>query len=70
MIYDDAGTVNKFNPRITIDKMTIRFRLPDGSLYNFGANNKSKTSTVNYLVFKITVMQRSLETNFLNKTYS
>jgi hypothetical protein len=70
VIYDDAGTVNKFNPRITIDKMTIRFRLPDGSLYNFGANNKSKTSTVNYLVFKITVMQRSLETNFLNKTYS
>jgi hypothetical protein len=70
VIYDDAGTVNKFNPRITIDKMTIRFRLPNGSLYNFGEANKSNTSTVNYLVFKITVMQRSLETTFLNKTYS
>jgi hypothetical protein len=70
VMYDDAGTVNRFNPRTTIDKMTFRFKLPDGSLYNFGANNKSKTSTVNYMVFRITVLQKSIETSFLNKTYS
>ena len=69
VVYANEGTINKFNPRITIDKMTIRFRLPNGQLYNFGANNKSKTSTVNYMVFKLTVMQRSLDTTFLNKTF-
>jgi len=70
VMYDEAGTLNRFNPRTTIDKMTFRFKLPDGSLYNFGANNKTKTSTVNYMVFRITVLQKSIETSFLNKTYS
>jgi hypothetical protein len=69
VVYANEGTINKFNPRITIDKMTIRFRLPNGQLYNFGANNKTKTSTVNYMVLKLTVMQRSLDTTFLNKTF-
>jgi hypothetical protein len=70
VMYDDAGTVNRFNPRTTIDKMTFRFKLPDGSLYNFGSNNKSKTTTINYMVFKITVLQKTIESSFLNKTYS
>ncbi len=69
VVYANEGTINKFNPRITIDKMTIRFRLPNGQLYNFGATNKSKTSTVNYMVFRLVVMQRSLDTTFLNKTF-
>jgi hypothetical protein len=60
--------INRFNPRVTIDKMTIRFRLPDGTLYNFGGVNNTNTATVNYLVFKITVMQRFLETQYLNQT--
>jgi hypothetical protein len=68
VIYDDKPMINKFNPRVTIDKMTIRFRLPDGTLYNFGGVNNTNTATVNYLVFKITVMQRFLETQYLNQT--
>lgn len=75
VMYDDKPMINKFNPRVTIDKMTIRFRLPNGTLYNFGSDNdyseenKAKaTVTINYLVFKITVMQRFLETQYLNKT--
>ena len=70
IMYDDSGTLNKFNPRVTIDKMSIKFKLPDGSLYNFGNSNNSTTSTVNYMVFRITVLQKSIETSFLNKTYS
>lgn len=68
VMYDDKPMINKFNPRVTIDKMTIRFRLPDGTLYNFGGVNNTNTATVNYLVFKITVMQRFLETQYLNQT--
>jgi hypothetical protein len=68
VMYDDKPMINKFNPRVTIDKMTIRFRLPDGSLYNFGSTNNTNTSTVNYVVFKITVVQRFLETQYLNQT--
>ncbi len=68
VMYDDKPMINKFNPRVTIDKMTIRFRLPDGKLYNFGGVNNTNTATVNYLVFKITVMQRFLETQYLNQT--
>ncbi len=68
VMYDDKPMINRFNPRVTIDKMTIRFRLPDGTLYNFGGVNNTNTATVNYLVFKITVMQRFLETQYLNQT--
>jgi hypothetical protein len=60
--------INKFNPRVTINKMTIRFRMPDGKLYNFGGANNSNTETVNYVVFKVTVLQRFLETKYLNQT--
>jgi hypothetical protein len=69
IMYDDSGTLHKCNPRITIDKMSIKFKLPDGTLYNFGNANNNNTSTVNYMVFRIIVMQRSLETQFLNKTF-
>jgi hypothetical protein len=68
VIYNDEPMINRFNPRITIDKMTIRFRLPDGTLYNFGNSNNTNLTTVNYLLFKINVVQRVLETNYLNQT--
>jgi hypothetical protein len=68
VMYDDKPMINKFNPRVTIDKMTIRFRLPDGKLYSFGGVNNNNTQTVNYVVFKITVLQRFLETKYLNQT--
>jgi len=70
MLYSDIGTVNRFNPRITLDKMTVRFRLPDGELYNFGDANDATTSTVNFLVFKITLLEKNLNTNFFNQTLS
>jgi hypothetical protein len=68
VMYDDKPMINKFNPRVTINKMTIRFRMPDGTLYNFGGINNSNTETVNYVVFKVTVLQRFLETKYLNQT--
>ncbi len=67
-LYDNEGRITKFNPRITIDKMSFKFRLPDGSLYQFGNANDTNTKTVNYMVFRIVVMQKTLETNYLNKT--
>jgi hypothetical protein len=66
--YNNHTMINRFNPRVTIDKMTIRFRLPDGSLYNFGNSNNTNLATVNYLLFKVNVVQRVLETNYLNQT--
>jgi hypothetical protein len=68
VMYDDKPMINKFNPRVTINKMTIRFRMPDGKLYNFGGVNNTNTETVNYVVFKVTVLQRFLETKYLNQT--
>lgn len=70
LLYNDVGTITRFNPRITLDKITIRFRLPNGELYNFGADHDSTTSTVNFLVFKITHLQKNLQTNFFNQTLS
>jgi len=67
-IYNDVGMVNKFNPRVTIDKMTIKFRLPNGELYNFGSANNTSMNTINYLVFRVVVLQRVLETQYLNQT--
>jgi hypothetical protein len=67
-MYDDKPMINKFNPRVTINKMTIRFRMPDGTLYNFGGENNTNPETVNYVVFKVTVLQRFLETKYLNQT--
>ena len=66
--YNDHAMINRFNPRVTIDKMTVRFRLPDGSLYNFGNSNNTNLATVNYLIFKVNVVQRMLETHYLNQT--
>jgi hypothetical protein len=67
-LYDNEGRVTKFNPRVTIDKMSVKFRLPDGSLYKFGEENDDNTKTVNYMIFRIVVMHKMLDTNYLNKT--
>ena len=68
VIYNDKSMINRFNPRITIDKMSIKFRLPNGNLYNFGGVNNTNQTTVNYMVFKVIVLQRTLETQYLNQT--
>jgi hypothetical protein len=98
----------KFNPRIALNKLTIRFKKPNGDLYNFGDNSvlnnnndkennneenqktennneenqktknnneenqKTKNNNENIfepnniLTFKITCIQKSLDTMFLN----
>jgi hypothetical protein len=64
--YGDLVPVVKFNPRITLDKLTVRFKLPNGELYNFGEVNKNSTNTVNFMIFKITYLEKNLQTNFYN----
>lgn len=68
VIYNDKSMINRFNPRVSIDKMSIKFRLPTGNLYNFGGINNTNQSTVNYMVFKVIVLQRTLETQYLNQS--
>jgi hypothetical protein len=66
LFYNDVGSVVTFNPRITLDKLTIKFKLPNGELYNFGEANKNSRATVNFLVFKITYIEKNLQTDFYN----
>ena len=68
VIYNDKSMINRFNPRVSIDKMSIKFRLPNGNLYNFGGTNNTNQTTVNYMVFKVIVLQRTLETQYLNQS--
>jgi len=68
VIYNDKAMINRFNPRVSIDKMSIKFRLPNGNLYNFGGVNNTNQTTVNYMVFKVIVLQRTLETQYLNQS--
>lgn len=57
--------IKNYEQRISIPKLTIIFRKPDGSLYDFGNNNNSNTNTVNCLVFKVTVMKHHITSSFL-----
>lgn len=55
-----------FNPRKTIDSITLRFKKPDGTNFTFSG---SSISTATYwLTFKITCLERQLKTSYLNKT--
>lgn len=56
-----------YNPRINLNRMTIRLKLPDGSAYSFGASANSSTNTVFKLSFRITTLQKNLSTAFINK---
>lgn len=67
-LYDNFGRVTVFNPRITLNSVSIKFRLPSGELYKFGVANDINEKTVNYMVFRIVVMQKALESSFFNKT--
>jgi hypothetical protein len=61
-------TIKKvYNPRINLNRMTIKLKKPDGSLYNFGAVNDANTETVMKLSFRITTLQKNLGTKFINK---
>ena len=72
--FSDQTKVKKiFNPRIALNKLTIKFIKPNGELYNFGdyieiseeQENKEIVPN-NILTFKITCFQRSLDSMFLN----
>ena len=61
-------TVTKvYNPRINLNRLTIRLKLPDGTLYSFGAGNNASTATVVKVSFRITTLQKNLATSFINK---
>jgi hypothetical protein len=56
-----------FNPRINLSKLTITILLPDGTPFNFGAANNDNTKTVIKIGFRITIIQKNLATQFVNK---
>lgn len=56
-----------YNPRINLNRMTIRLKMPDGTLYSFGADGNTSTKTVFKLSFRITTLQKNLSTSFINK---
>ena len=54
--------IKYFNPRIDINKFTIRFRKPNGELFNFGNNiNTNIPCNVN-LRFEICIIERNFDT--------
>ena len=59
-----------FNPRISLNKFTIEFLKPNGELYDFGKPidiNGNQIIPNNILTFKITTIQRELNTMYLNQ---
>lgn len=70
-----GGTVHEriiriFNPQMSLNKMTIRVKKPNGTIFNFGDANNSNTNTVNYFVFKVKTCQKHLLTEFMeNATF-
>ena len=68
----DGGTesrVKTFEPRISLNRITIRFKLPDGTYYSFG-DNDATTSTVNQIVLRIRQLRHMTTTSFLHKENS
>lgn len=62
-----------FNPRIALNKLTIKFLKPNGDLYDFGdyidisdADCNEEIQPNNILTFKITCIQKQLDTMFLS----
>lgn len=56
-----------YNPRINLNRMTIKLKLPDGTPYSFGSANNTNTDTVMKISFRITTLQKNLGTGFINK---
>jgi hypothetical protein len=56
-----------YNPRINLNRMTIKLKLPDGTPYLFGADADASTKTVFKMSFRITTLQKNLSTGFINK---
>lgn len=56
-----------YNPRINLNRMTIRLKMPDGTPYSFGGDGNTSTKTVFKMSFRITTLQKNLSTGFINK---
>lgn len=65
---DNRKIIKTFNPRISLNKFTIQFLKPNGNLYDFGKPvdiNGHKLIPNNILTFKITTIQRELNTMYI-----
>lgn len=66
-VNSDYTTKKIYNPRINLNRVTIKIKNADGTLYNFGSINNDNTNTVIKLSFRITTLQKNLGTKFINK---
>jgi len=65
-----VSLIKKFEPRISIHKLTIQFKLPNGNYYAFGENNNDNVNTVNKIILKVKQLKHSISTTFLHKENS
>ena len=65
-----ATMIKNYEPRISINRLTIKFLLPSGELYQFGESNNTNTNTVNQIILKIKQKKHSFNTSFLHKENS
>ena len=63
----DSQVIKKFNPRINLNKLTVKIKLPDGNLFNFGTDANDSAETVVSIALRITTVQKNMGTNFINK---
>ena len=63
----DTQVIKKFNPRINLNKLTVRIKLPNGNLFNFGTDANDSLETVVSIALRITTVQKNMGTNFINK---
>lgn len=64
----DTTVKKTYNPRINLSKLTVKLLLPDGTPYSFGENNLSNEDTVIKLSFRISVVQKNLESNYIQSS--
>lgn len=58
-----------FNPRRSINRLTIRILQPNGEPFNFGNANDSNNETVVHLLLKLTTLQKNLGTNYIGTSF-
>ena len=71
-ISNNADTQVKkiFNPRINLNKLTIKLKNPSGDTITFDNGVNALTSTVVSIGLRITTVQKNMGTNFINKAIS
>ena len=66
--YPCNNFIKFFNPRKNLTKLSIKLLSNDGTTYSFGENDKDINDTMLSLGFKITVLQKNLVSNYIDKT--